>query len=116
MKFFYKAIFLFLFLSKINFAHTARNVLNTCGLIGYTQPNSPEDCKEKGKMCCFVQITKDNDITSFCVNSPTEIEKKDVENEIKEYTGFTLKRLLCNKSRFLYNSMITALFIIFIIF
>ena len=116
MKFFYKAIFLFLFISKINFSHTERSVLNTCGVIGYNQPSSPENCKEEGKMCCFVEITKDNEDTRFCVNSPTEIEKEDVKNEIKDYTGFTLKTLHCNKSRFLYNSMITALFIIFIIF
>ena len=114
MKFFYKAIFLFLFLSKIN-SQASRKVLNTCGNNGYTQPDTADKCKEEGKMCCFVEITKGGETISFCVNSPTEIEKKDVENEIKEYTGFTLKRLQCNKSHFLYNSMI-GLLIIFIIF
>ena len=116
MKFFYKTIFSLLFLlSNINC--DARKVLNTCGVLGYTQPQNSDECKEDGQMCCFVHITKDDGTdVKFCVNSPSEIEKDDVESEIKDYTGFKLEEIKCNKSQFLYNSMIVSLMIIFILF
>ena len=118
MKYFYKTIFLLsFFLSNINFADG--NVLNTCGNIGYNQPGSANDCKEDGQMCCYVHLTKADEAPSgikFCVNSPSEIDKEDVESEIKEYTGFTLVEIKCNESQFLYNSMIASLMIIFILF
>ena len=118
MKYFYKTIFLLsFFLSNINFADM--NVLNTCGNIGYNQPGSANDCKEDGQMCCYVHLTKADVAPSgikFCVNSPSEIDKEDVEREIKEYTGFTLEEIKCNESQFLYNSMIASLMIIFILF
>ena len=114
MKYFYKSIFLFSFL-LVNII--CGNVLNTCGNIGYNQPQSSDECKEDGQMCCYVHITHDDgtDI-SFCVNSPSEIEKEDVKNEIKEYTKFTLEDIKCNKSNYLYNNMIASLLIIFILF
>ena len=116
MKYFSKAIFLLSFLlSNINFVDG--NVLNTCGIFGYNEPTSAEQCKEDGQMCCYVHLKKeDGTPVKFCVNSPSEIEKGDVESEIKEYTGFTLEEIKCNKSRFLYNSMIASLMIIFILF
>ena len=115
MKYFYKTIFLLsFFLSNINFADM--NVLNTCGNIGYNQPGSANDCKEDGQMCCYVHIVKGSEDIAFCVNSPSEIEKDDVKSEIKEYTGYTLEEIKCNKSKFLYNSMIALIMIIFILF
>ena len=115
MKYFYKIIFLLsFFLSNINFADG--NVLNTCGITNYQQPASADQCKEDGQMCCYVKIVKDSTETAFCVNSPSEIEKEDVESEIKEYTGYTLVEIKCNESQFLYNSMIASLMIIFILF
>ena len=115
MKYFYKTIFLLsFFLSNINFADG--NVLNTCGITNYQQPASADQCKEDGQMCCYVRIVKDTEDIAFCVNSPSEIEKEDVESEIKEYTGYTLKEIKCNKSKFLYNSMIALIMIIFILF
>ena len=118
MKYLYKTIFLLsFFLSNINFADM--NVLNTCGNIGYNQPGSANDCKEDGQMCCYVHLTKAGNTPTdikFCVNSPSEIDKEDVESEIKDYTGFTLEEIKCNESQFSYNSMIASLMIIFILF
>ena len=122
MKYFYKAIFLLSFLlSNINCDDGNNKVLNTCGITNYQQPTTPDDCKEDGQMCCYVHIKKEGstdtkDDIKFCVNSPSEIEKGDVESEIKEYTGYTLKDIKCNKSQFLYDSMIASLMIIFILF
>ena len=123
MKFFNEAILLFLFLfSKINCAGGTpdKKVLNTCGVIGYDQPDNADKCKESGKICCYVEISKTEGgtttTTKFCVSSPSDIEKDDVEKEIKEYTGFTLEALKCNKGEFLYNSMVLALFFAFILF
>ena len=115
MKYFYKTIFLLsFFLSNINFADM--NVLNTCGITDYRRPNSADECKEDGQMCCYVHIVKGSEDIAFCVNSPSEIEKDDVKSEIKEYTGYTLVEIKCNESQFLYNSMIASLMIIFILF
>ena len=115
MKYFYKTIFLLSFLlSNINC--DPPKVLNTCGITNYKQPDSANECKEDGQMCCFVKIVKDSTTTAFCVNSPSEIEKEDVKSEIKEYTGYTLVEIKCNESQFLYNSMIASLMIIFILF
>ena len=82
----------------------------------YSKPTSPDQCKEDGQMCCYVKIVKDSTETAFCVNSPSEIEKEDVKSEIKEYTGYTLEEIKCNKNKFLYNSMIAMIMIIFILF
>ena len=115
MKYFYKTIFLLSFLlSNINC--DPPEVLNTCGITNYSKPTSPDQCKEDGQMCCYVKIVKDSTATAFCVNSPSEIEKEDVKSEIKEYTGYTLEEIKCNKSKFLYNSMIALIMIIFILF
>ena len=114
MKYFYKTIFLLSFLLS-NISSTPE-VLNTCGITDYSQPSSADQCKEDGQMCCFVKIVKDSTTTAFCVNSPSEIDKEDVESEIKDYTGFTLEEIKCNESQFLYNSMIASLMIIFILF
>jgi len=114
MKYFYKAIFLLSFLLS-NISGTSQ-VLNTCGITDYRQPTSADECKEDGQMCCYVKIVKDSTPTAFCVNSPSEIEKEDVKSEIKEYTGYTLEEIKCNKSKFLYNSMIALIMIIFILF
>ena len=115
MKYFYKTIFLLSFLlSNIS---GDPEVLNTCGINDYSQPGSADRCKEDGQMCCYVHLKKaDNSDIKFCVNSPSEIDKEDVESEIKEYTGFTLVEIKCNESHFLYNSMIASLMIIFILF
>ena len=115
MKIFNEAILLFLFLFfKINCDD--ERVLNTCGVIGYSQPNDANSCKEAGKICCFVKISSSTTTIKFCVSSPSEIEKGDVEKEIKDYTGFTLEALQCNKNEFLNNSMVLALFFAFILF
>ena len=115
MKYFYKAIFLLSFLlSNINC--DPPKVLNTCGITDYRQPTSADECKEDGQMCCYVHIVKGSEDIAFCVNSPSEIEKDDVKSEIKEYTGYTLEEIKCNKSKFLYNSMIAMIMIIFILF
>ena len=116
MKYFYKTIFLLSFLLPIISGSGTPAVLNTCGINDYSKPTSPDQCKEDGQMCCYVKIVKDSTETAFCVNSPSEIEKEDVESEIKEYTGYTLEEIKCNKSKFLYNSMIALIMIIFILF
>ena len=114
MKYFYKLIFLLSFLLQ-NISGDPE-VLNTCGITNYRRPNNADECKEDGQMCCYVHIVKGSEDIAFCVNSPSEIEKDDVKSEIKEYTGYTLEEIKCNKSKFLYNSMIAMIMIIFILF
>ena len=119
MESFNKLNFIFLFLLlKINCDSTKR-VVNTCGNNGYKEPKEHADCKEEGQICCFVKIQEGDDTskqTSFCVSSPSEIEKSDVESEIKDYTGFTLVDIYCNKIQYLNISMLVLLLSIFILF
>ena len=116
MKYFYKLIFLLSFLLPNISGSGTPVVLNTCGITDYSRPTSSDQCKEDGQMCCYVHIVKGSEDIAFCVNSPSEIEKDDVKSEIKEYTGYTLEEIKCNKSKFLYNSMIAMIMIIFILF
>ncbi len=103
------------FVIKIN---CQRSVVNTCSNLGYTQPSSSDDCKEDGEICCYVEIKDENDnLLKFCVSSPSDIEMDDVKYEIKEYTGFTLQSLKCNKGQFIiHNSLIILALLIFMLF
>ena len=70
----------------------------------------------KKMVCCFVEIedsTSTNGVRRFCVSSTSDIEFDDVKDDIKQYTGFTLKSLKCNESQFNKNNilMIFALFV-----
>ena len=94
-------------------------VINTCGQLEYKQPTNADECKEEGEICCFVKIEDpdNNKELKFCVSSPSDIEMDDVKNEIKDYTGYNLKELKCNKSQFIFNNyMKTLLMIVFILF
>ena len=94
---------------KINCADV-RKVVNTCSSLGYDQPSGPDQCKENGEICCYVEITNDkNEDLKFCVSSPSDIEMDDVKVEIKDYTGYTLKSLKCNESQFLFHNYLKIL-------
>ena len=110
--------FIFIFL-KINCADNTR-VINTCGNLGYEPPEKTEDCVEDKQICCYVSLEyKENEVTKnikFCVSSPSDIEKDDVKEEILQYTKFTILDLKCNKSQYIYNSMMILSLFIFILF
>ena len=110
-----KLIFLFLFFAfEINSPITCRKVINTCGKMNYDEPEKAEDCIVEGQICCYVSIKDKNDeVTKFCVSSPYDIKKEDVEKEIKDYTGFTILELHCNKSQYINSSMFALLFLTF---
>ena len=104
-----------IFVIKIN---CQTKVVNTCSSLGYNEPANSDECKEDGEICCFVEIEDDKgNPLKFCVSSPSDIEMDDVKDEIKEYTGFTLKNLKCNKSQFtIYNSFKILALLIFMLF
>ena len=59
-------------------------------------------------MCCFVSIEDSSStggVRKFCVTAPSEIEYDDVKDDIKKYTGFTLKALKCNESQIIKNNI-----------
>ena len=95
-----------------------RKVINTCGNIGYRQPSQSDECKENNQICCYVSLQEPDtgNTVSFCVSSPSDIEIGDVKDEIKDYTGFTILDLKCNKSQYIYNSIMVSLLLIFILF
>ena len=94
-----------------------KKIINTCGNnIGYKEPKIHDDCIQDGELCCFVSVKDKNDVTTnFCVSSPSNIEKGDVESKIKDYTGFTLVDLKCNKCQYIYNSIILVFNFIFLL-
>ena len=113
-----KIIFFTLFLNLLDLVILADTpqVINTCGNILGRQPSSAEECIEEGEICCYVSLlTPDNQPIKFCVSSPSDIEKEDVEGKIKEYTGFTLVDIHCNRGSYISNYFSSLLFI-FILF
>ena len=109
-----KIIFFTLFLNLLDLVILAYppQVINTCGNILGRQPSSAEECIEEGEICCFVSlITPKNQPIKFCVSSPSDIEKGDVEGKIKEYTGFTLVDIHCNRGSYISNYFSSLLFI-----
>ena len=90
--------------------------INSCGKIGYDMPVSFDDCKDPPEFCCYVHLAKpDNssDLIKFCAIAPSKIEKSDIDDDIKSYTGYELVELKCN-SKFLKLAII--LLLIFILF
>ena len=113
-----KIIFLTLFINLLDIVILAGSpqVINTCGNILGRQPSSADKCIEEGEICCYVSLlTPDNQPIKFCVSSPSDIEKEDVEGKIKEYTGFTLVDIHCNRGSYISNYFSSLLFI-FILF
>ena len=112
MAFLKKLFFSILFLTLLTIINSDRKVINTCGNKENNQPSSAEDCIEEGEICCYVSIkTNDNEIVKFCVSSPSDIEKDDVDDKIKEYTGFTIEELHCNKGQFINNYLSSLIFL-----
>ena len=117
-----KLLFIFLFfIPKIICDGTvsADSVINTCGKLGYGQPQNSDDCKEDGEWCCFAEIkdtTSSSGFRKFCVSSPSDIELDDVKDDIKTYTGYEITGLKCNESQFIMNNVliIFALFVFMI--
>ena len=109
-----KIIFLTLFINLLDIVILANSpqVINTFGNILGRQPSSAEECIEEGEICCFVSlITPKNQPIKFCVSSPSDIEKGDVEGKIKDYTGFTLVDIHCNRGSYISNYFSSLLFI-----
>ena len=104
-----KLIFLFLYFA----CKTKGNkVINTCGRNTYDEPIKAEDCVEQGEICCYVSIQDNNNqITKFCVASPSDIEKEDIDDKVKEYTGFTVLEVQCNESCYINISMMALIFL-----
>ena len=113
-----KILFIFLFFIPKIICQIQDNVINTCGKLGYGQPQNSDDCKEDGEWCCFVEIkdstfTDNGGVRTFCVTSPSDIELDDVKDDIKTYTGYEITAVKCNESQFIMNNIliIFALFV-----
>ena len=95
-------------------------LINTCGYLETTQPRNPNECKEEGEICCYVEVTDPNNNNQklrFCVSSSSHLVKDDIKKEVKDYTGYILDNLLCNKCQIIINNLIkTFIFLVFILF
>ena len=95
-------------------------LINTCGYLETTQPRNPNECKEEGEICCYVEVTDPNNNNKklrFCVSSSSHLVKEDIKKEVKDYTGYILDNLVCNKCQIIINNLIkTFIFLVFILF
>ena len=95
-------------------------LINTCGYLETTQPRNPNECKEEGEICCYVEVTDSNNNNQklrFCVSSSSHLVKDDIKKEVKDYTGYILDNLVCNKCQIIINNLIkTFIFLVFILF
>ena len=94
-------------------------VINTCGYLETKQPRNANECKEEGEICCYVEVTdpsNNNQKLRFCVSSPSHLVKDDIKKEVKDYTGYILDDLVCNKCIYIMNNFIKIfLFLVFIL-
>ena len=93
-------------------------VINTCGNLGYEMPRDETECKQKEEICCYVQLSIPGGEKSFCVSAPSIIKQNDVEKDINTFTGYTLKKLVCNDYSYnIKNNFIKSiLLIIFLLY
>ena len=108
---------IFIFILFIINTQGDTNVINSCGKIGYRQPDDASQCVQSGEVCCFVRIKiSDSETRRFCASAPSKINIDDVKEEIKEYTSYEITGLSCNRAYFIKNTILIPLLIIFIIF
>ena len=95
-------------------------LINTCGYLETTQPRNPNECKEEGEICCYVEVTDPNNNNKklrLCVSSPSNLVKDDIKKEVKDYTGYILDNLVCNKCQIIISNLIKSfIFLVFILF
>ena len=116
-----EGIIFVLLLILVNSQVPSDKAINSCGSKkDYSQPDRKEDCKAEGEICCFVHLTqKDDDtqtIKKFCASSPSKILKEDIASEIEDYTGYRLKELSCNNSKYIKNIMGSLFLVLFTFF
>ena len=112
-------IFILLLILVNNQVPTDKSV-NSCGIKGYTPPTTASQCSEEGEICCYVYLTKTSGTATeekrFCASSPSKISKQDIKKEIEEYTGYELKELSCNNSKYIKNIIGSLLLVLFILY
>ena len=85
-------IILIIFFSYIS---TQTKRMNGCGIIGYDEPTKAEDCKDSNEICCYIELTKESETVKFCFPAPDKMDQSDVDEEVNQYTGYTVKSLTC---------------------
>ena len=97
-----------------------KKVINTCGYLETKQPRNANECREEGEICCYVEVTDPNNNNKklrFCFSSSSHLVKDDIKKEVKDYTGYILDNLVCNKCQIIINNLIkTFIFLVFILF
>ena len=113
-----KVINAIVFFYLIIIIHNEEQVINTCGKIGYDEPQNPNECQQKGEYCCYVHIEGESNgkqiNKKFCVTTASNIKINDVKSDIEKYTGLTLKELVCNNSHSIKVTFYLLFLIIFI--
>lgn len=70
---------------------------NSCGKegLGYEEPKSADDCKESGKICCYIETKKYG--KNFCAIVSSKVDDdEDIVKKIKEYTEDDELKITCN--------------------
>ena len=98
-----KQYIIFLLIIFVKNQVPSEKAINSCGSkYNYEEP-SETDCIEPDEVCCYVEMTKKIDTGTvtkkFCASAPSIISKSDIEEEIRDYTGYKLENFKCNNSK-----------------
>ena len=112
-----KGVILIFVLIFVNNQVPSNYSINSCGVVGYQMPNKSIDCVQENEYCCYVVLKKKESTyeKKFCATAPSKITKQDIEDDIKQYTDYTLETLECNNSKYI-NIFIGLLLLLFIFF
>ena len=114
-----KQYIIFLLLIFVNNQVPSGKAVNSCGSkYNYEEPTE-NDCIEPDEVCCYVEMVKKISETvtvtkRFCASAPSIISKSDIEDEIKDYTGYKLEVFKCNNSKYMKGLGILFLFFMFL--
>ena len=89
-------IILIYFFVYVNSQVPPNKTINGCGMVGYTEPQSVEDCKDDSEICCYISLKIDEGTKKFCFPAPEKIDIEDIAEDIKQFTGYEVAILSCN--------------------
>ena len=59
-------IILIYFFVYVNSQVPPGSTVNGCGMVGYNEPQSVEDCKDDSEICCYISLKIDEGTKKFC--------------------------------------------------
>ena len=115
-----KLITLVLIFTLINSQVPDDKVINSCGMRNYSMPDKADDCPSDYGYCCFIKMNV-KDLSGkeiekrFCASSPSNIQLKDVKDDINDYTNSEIVEISCNDGLYVKFSLFLMLFLFYLL-